>query len=420
MRRTAPGMLVRGVLCLVLTACLVQEAREAVAGGLAERNSPEAIRKAELWDPSNPEFPAQLGRALAAERADADPREVATAFERSARLGPNRADSWARLGEALDLAGDTAGAIRAYERALKIFPNDPSINWQFANLLVRSGDAARAAAPMRLAIAGDPLLRMGAFDLAWRAGIPREQILGMIPARPETLSAYLDYLVASNRLDAAADVWQRLTAQPASFDLDAAFRYFDALLAARDVDRLVAVWTDLARHEPQRIRWQPSAPNRIANGGFEDAVLGGGFGWRIVPIEGAEVSLDGTMVHDGGRALSVQFDGKHNLDFGHVAQYVLVESDMSYRLIAYTRAEEITTDSGPRIAVCDPFDRAALSVETENLTGTTGWREESAEFRTGPKTRLIIVQVVRPPSRKLDNLIGGTMWLDDVSLTALH
>ena len=30
----------------------------------------------------------------------------------------------------------------------------------------------------------------------------------------------------------------------------------------------------------------------------------------------------------------------------------------------------------------------------------------------------LFVQVVRPPSHKLDNQIAGTVWLDDFSLTA--
>jgi len=124
-------------------------------------------------------------------------------------------------------------------------------------------------------------------------------------------------------------------------------------------------------------------------------------------------------VHGGSRSLCVRFDGKHNLAFGHVAQYAAVEPDTAYRLTAWVRTEGITTDSGPRIGVYDPLDRAALSAETGNLTGTAAWQEQTLEFRTPPETRIVIVQVVRPPSRKLDNQIAGTLWLDDVSLSPI-
>jgi hypothetical protein len=103
-----------------------------------------------------------------------------------------------------------------------------------------------------------------------------------------------------------------------------------------------------------------------------------------------------------------------------VVQYVEVDPNTPYRFIAYARSEEITTDQGPRIAVYDAFDRAALSLETDNLMGTSAWQEQKLEFRTGPKTQLLIVQIVRPPSRKFDNQIAGTLWLDDFSLTAIR
>lgn len=408
----------RGLIGLALLVCLLQTGRATVASWVARRESAEALQSAERWDPSNPDYPEQLGRALAAEGADAAPAQVARAFEDSAGLAPHRAANWTEVAEALDFSGDASGAARAYGRALKLFPKSPAINWQFANFEIRAGDAAAALEPLQTAIAGDASLRTGAFDLAWRAGIPPEEILEMLPARQEILSAYLDFLVATGRLDAAAGAWRRLIAPPERFDLDAAFRYFDAELRARDVDALTRIWSDLGRHDPDRVHTHPDDGNRITNGGFEDAIVNGGFDWRIVPTDGAQIGTDASAAHDGARSLAVHFDGTLNLDFGSVAECVAVEANTAYRLSAYTRSEEITTDTGPRIAVYDAFDHAALWIETGNVTGTTSWQEQRLDFRTGPKTRLLIVQLVRRPSGKFDNKIAGTVWLDDVSLRA--
>jgi tetratricopeptide (TPR) repeat protein len=413
------GLAVRCLIGLVLIVCLIQVARETGAVWLAGGNSFDSIRRSERWDPRNPDYRSQLGRALAAQGQSADPTEIARSFEDAVRLGPRRAENWAALGGALEFVGNISRANSAYEHALELFPRSPAINWQFANFLIRASDATRAVGPLQLAITGDPSLRMGAFDLAWRAGIPRDEILAIVPARQETLSAYLDYLNATGRLDAAADAWKRMLASPEAVDLDAPLRYFDALLNAHRVDELTAMWAALARHEPERIHWQPGDANRITNGGFEGPALNGGFGWRIVEIDGAETSFDTAIAHGGSRSLVVHFAGTHNLDFGHVAQYVAVAPEARYRLIAYTRTEGITTDSGPRVALYDAFDPASLYVATEGLTGTTSWQERRLEFTTGPKTRILAVQVVRPQSRKLDNQIAGTLWLDDFSLTAI-
>jgi len=410
---------VRVSLGLILAACLMLAARETIANLLAAEKSPDAFARAARWDGSNPDFPARSARKLADQGRDADPREIAREFEEAIRLGPHRAENWAGLAEALDLAGDSAGAARAYQRALELFPLSPDINWEFANFLLRSGDAADAIEPLRIAMEGDSSLRVGAFDLAWRAGIPRDQILAALPQREDILSAYLDYLDASGRVDAAGGAWRRLLSSPEPINFDAACRYFDALLYAHRVDALVPVWASLTNRDPDRFGRQADSKNRIANGGFEDPMVNGGFGWRLTPVEGADASLDTEIVHDGSRSLLVHFDGKHNLEFGHVMQYVPVEPDTNYRFVAYARSEGITTESGPRIAVYDVYDRAALAVETESLIGTTSWQEQKLEFRTGPGTRLLVVQVARPASRKLDNQIAGSLWLDDFSLSAV-
>jgi hypothetical protein len=413
------GYLTRLLIAVVLVACIGGAAREGLAAMFARGNSLDGMRRAEFWDSGNPAYPAEYARALGANLESADPNEMVRDLETSTRKGPRRAINWANLGEAYELADRTADAMRAYERAVDLFPKSPQINWQFANFLIRTGNTSIATQPLREAILGDPALRIGAFDIAWRAGVPPEQVLEIVPARQDILSTYLDFLVQTGRLDAALDAWHRLLASPEPFDLDAALRYFDALLQARHVDKMLTVWTDLARHDPARIHWQPGEINLIQNGGFENAILNGGFDWRIQPIEGATISFETMNAHEGARSLAIHFDGKHNVAFGNVVQYVAVERLKSYRFLAYARTEGITTDSGPRVAIYDPFDRRVLSLETEGLAGSAGWDEQRLDFRTAAETRLIVVQIIRPPGRKLDNQIAGTMWLDDVSLSVI-
>jgi hypothetical protein len=82
------------------------------------------------------------------------------------------------------------------------------------------------------------------------------------------------------------------------------------------------------------------------------------------------------------------------------------------------KTEGLTTDSGPRLEVVDPYDLKALDKITDDLTGTTdGWTPILLDFSTGPKTGLIVVRLLRLPSHKFDNLIAGKVWLDDVQLT---
>jgi hypothetical protein len=162
----------------------------------------------------------------------------------------------------------------------------------------------------------------------------------------------------------------------------------------------------------------PSEKNLISNGDFEDELLNFGFAWRILPVEGVYAGLDTSTYHSPSHALFVQFPGKQNLLYQHVYQYVKISPAQSYRLRAFIKTEGITTDSGPRLEVYDPYNAAALDKLTDDFTGSTdGWTPLLLDFAAGPKTELIVVRLVRWPSKKLDNLISGKVWLDDVQLT---
>jgi hypothetical protein len=80
------------------------------------------------------------------------------------------------------------------------------------------------------------------------------------------------------------------------------------------------------------------------------------------------------------------------------------------------RAEGITTDSGPRLQVCDAYNVGNIFLSTRNLVGSSDWLEEHGDFTTNADTQLLVVRVARPASNKLDNRIAGTVWIEGVSL----
>jgi hypothetical protein len=117
----------------------------------------------------------------------------------------------------------------------------------------------------------------------------------------------------------------------------------------------------------------------------------------------------------------IQFSGKQNVFYQNFYQLVKVSPGHSYHLRAFLKTEGITTDSGPRLEVYDAYNTAVLDELSDNLTGSTdGWTPVLMDFVTGPKTELIVVRLVRFPSKKLDNLIAGKVWLDDVQLTLVQ
>jgi hypothetical protein len=307
--------------------------------------------------------------------------------------------------------------LRAFERASRLFPQSPDINWKLANFYVRAGKVPQALGTLRKVLIGGSVASPAVFALATNATRDSEAILDtVLPARANIFFDYMQFQIQAGRIDAAEQTWQRLLQLNLAFDLRQAFPYLDGLIQHHETAQLAQAWSALASRFPDRIHPSELPGDRITNGSFEFEILNGGLDWRVNPVEGVVVSVDSLNHFDGVRSLHIEFDGTRNLAYGDVLQVVLVEPDSHYELSAHMRAEGITTDSGPRLEVFDLYDMAKLFAYAPGLVGNSEWSLQRIQFATGPDTHLVIVRVARPVSQKLDNRIKGEVWLDQVNL----
>jgi hypothetical protein len=181
------------------------------------------------------------------------------------------------------------------------------------------------------------------------------------------------------------------------------------------VDEAGVVWNQ-ALQAAAVPRESDAGGSLVWNGGFENEPLDGGFDWRFRPIEGVEISWDEESLQSGRRSLRIDFDGKTNVNFENVWQYVPVSPSTSYRFSAFVRTQDLTTDSGIRFEIRDVSRPSAPERSTLNLVGTQSWTEQNLEVFTGPDTRLLQIVLRRTHSDKLGNKIQGTAWIDDVAL----
>jgi hypothetical protein len=153
----------------------------------------------------------------------------------------------------------------------------------------------------------------------------------------------------------------------------------------------------------------------VSNGGFEEDIFNGGFGWRLRRIEGVDIKTDNRVFFRGKRSLRVEFDGRHNLDFSHVFQITPLEPRTRYILSANIMTEKITTTNGIFMQFYGIND-CKFSRKTEVLTGTNAWKELTIELSTPPDCDAGAVRFRREKSEKFNNLIGGSAWIDGVRL----
>jgi len=390
-----------------------------VADMLGSRPTVYNLERAVKFDPSNAEYHMRLGSLYEYSPADLQLDKAAEHFRRAANLDPYDPQTWLDLAAASQFQGQIGEAESCRRQVSLLAPNLPAYQWPIGNFYLWQGNTDEAFRHLRAVLAGTAQYDSNVFSLAWKATDDAGKILQqLIPERVTTEFSYLNFLVSQRRLDEAQAVWKRILAGGEEFSANDTSPYIDSLMGARRGEEAYRVWTDLQKKGLIRYSSMPSETNLISNGDFEDELVNFGFAWRIVPLEGVYAGPDTSSYHSPSHALLVQFSGKQNLLYQHVYQFVKVSPGQSYRLRAFMKTEGITTDSGPRLEVYDAYNAAALDKSTDDLTGSTeGWTSLLLDFAAGPKTDLIVVRLIRLPSKKFDNLISGKVWLDDVQLT---
>src|SRR5262249_48856000 len=156
------------------------------------------------------------------------------------------------------------------------------------------------------------------------------------------------------------------------------------------------------------------------NGDFESQPSGVLFDWRMENLsEDVIVMLDPDVAHTGTRSLRIEFGGNKNVDYAQTSETTFVKAGM-YRFAAFVRTEGVTTDQGIAFRIFDPESPAQVDTKTEQLTGTTNWKEVEKIVAVPQRTRLLTIQVIRPASWKFDSHIAGTAWIDTVSLSKVE
>ena len=415
--KAARSLLVAG--SIVVFILLVGYAAKAyLASVFAKKPTIHNLEIAIKLDPKDANYHLALGRLYEYLPASSQPENAAKEFRRAAELSPNDPRPWLELAAAAEFQGDVSKAEEYLRQADADAPHLPLYQWPIGNYYLLHGNVTEAFRHLRVVLAGTRVYDQILFSTAWKASGDAGVILDqLIPHTLDAEFSYLNYLLAHQQYDETFAVWKRILATPGNFPPQMVGGYLDSLINLHRVEEAFQVWKDL--QQKGAVPYPGDSRNLINNGGFEDEMLGMGFGWRVEPVGGVYVGLDTVDYHSPGHSLLVQFSGNANLNYHQVFQYVKVNANTSYRLQAFLKTEGISTDSGPRLEVRDAYDGAALSKETEDLTGSTnGWTPLLLDFKTGPRTVLLAVGLARLPSQKLDNLITGKVWLDDVQLTA--
>jgi tetratricopeptide (TPR) repeat protein len=351
-------------------------------------------------------------------------------LRRATDLSPLNYLYHAHLASACEAFGDPACADREWELVARLCPMVPIYQSHAAQSYLRSHQTDEALIHFQRLLELAPDYGTQSWTTL-RGALDPDVIFRRTISPTAALELKLSYVTfLSNRGndeddDAAFRIWQIVVPEnvresaPGNppFSFASAQLYLERLLDLGRISEADRVWRDLQRLKVITTPPGTDADDLIFNGDFEQLPLNAGFDWRLSDQNnGLDIDFAAPDAYHGAHCFRIDFAVNRNQEYEPAFQLVRVLPNRSYRLGAYVRSEQITSDTGPTLRISDPEDANAKDVASSTTTGTTPWHPIGLSFSTGPNTHLVRLSIWRPRGRVFPTEISGTFWVDALSL----
>lgn len=345
------------------------------------------------------------------------PDQAVVELERAVALRPTDYGLWSELGLLRDQTGDVAGALAAFDEAVKRAPFYSRPRWNRGNVLLRKGDYEAAFNDLSLAAQSNPELIPSLLDLAWsvsRGDVKLTEQLAQINGDRMRI-AFARFLARQGRAKDAIKQLKDSDNVPDAINGE----LVEQLLAKGAFREAFDIWKVTHQGDPGR----ELAESVIYDGGFEGTLAfdQGGFSWRVPSnLQATSVGLDSSQPHSGSQDLRIEFGGNSNPGALPVSQLLLVESSKHYRVNFAARSQEVVTGGAPFVNVSDAWgDQKRLGQSRPLGTGTSDWQLVNLEFTTTPTTTAVVLSLQRENCTTSPCPIFGSISLDSFSIEQL-
>ena len=342
---------------------------------------------------------------------------------------PTNPFSWSDLAESRAAAGDIEGAREAFARSLHFGPNIAPVLIRVVNFEMATGELERTVPVQRhileLTAAYDSVI----FRYLVRSRMPLERIQrevipdpgngsaeiaaararaiaahavlpdGESRPRGEPARGWVAYLIADRHPEAAKAY--RSLSERGGVTAELRNSWIEYLVTVRkEYQTALDEWAASTKQEGYPLR------NRIFNARFEGGRPAGRMEWSIAAHAHATAKTGG--------GLTVTFDGKENLVYGHVSQQTFLQAGR-WRFEAEAEADglanRLTTDQRPFFRIADVADARRLDVSTPMAP-----ERMAVEFTVPAGGSWVSITLQRRQSEKFDNKIAGTLRVKEVRL----
>ncbi len=320
-------------------------------------------------------------------------------------VAPLQPERWLALAQKRANQGNLDAAKRMLAECRREAGPVSPIRLTAATLAIEMGELRTAFRDLRFVFRHDPDLRRQAVYVA-KATWGEEGGLQLVPANDALLrAAYFDLALKERWLGESAQLWERAVREGTPFDSSLSRRYVEAL------------W-DAGQLTDARKAWDTLYPGggAVWNGGFEQDLVGWGFGWRTKPQSGAGISRDGKRASAGKTSLRIRLRGLAvESDHVFVEQTILLSPGQRYELRAKGKAEEITSSAGLVIEVADR-ETGTVWATTSVLNGTTDWTELAVPMQVPPDSGVALLQIKWKGTSEWEIPTYGMAWFDELEI----
>jgi tetratricopeptide (TPR) repeat protein len=262
--------------------------------------------------------------------------ELSAELDLAIALNPRYTAAWIARGLRAESLGDRKTAegnlLRAAAADRTYLPS-----WTLANFYLRAENLERFWnwASQAAGMAPDPT---ALFQLCWRASSDSGEILArVIPPSPRVRRAYLNFLLNTNRFEAAGPLADEFSRAPQDADLEPLLRYCDTALAKSESRPALKIWKAL-----WTAHLVPHGENdALTNGDLASPPLARGFDWRPIPVAGATTSFDPTA-----RQMTVSLSGRQPESCNLVEHYVVLQPGAGYKFRFRYATRELPAGNG--------------------------------------------------------------------------